>query len=210
VRWGNWLIGACCALFVAVIVTPTGVYEGVWKLATGKDAAAWVQAIGSILAIFAAIGVAAYQNAREEKRRVMATERAANVRMQAATWAAELALAAVGTVPLVLREKDQRPVLAEFGFPRHTFDDAGETIDRLPLHEFEVPEVAVALVVLRTLVRGTSERAKHIQQRLKDGQPITFAIWRDLIQRAKDARAQRDQIYALAGMSPYEALAISR
>lgn len=42
-KWGNWLIGACCALFVAVIATPTGVYEGVWRLATGKDAAAWVQ-----------------------------------------------------------------------------------------------------------------------------------------------------------------------
>lgn len=54
-KWSNWLIGACCALFVAVIVTPTGVYEGVWKLATGKDAAAWVQAIGSIVAIFASV-----------------------------------------------------------------------------------------------------------------------------------------------------------
>ena len=54
-KWGNWLIGACCALFVAVIVTPTGVYEGVWKLTNGKDAAAWVQAVGSIVAIFTSV-----------------------------------------------------------------------------------------------------------------------------------------------------------
>jgi hypothetical protein len=63
-KWGNWLIGACCALFVAVIVTPTGLYDGVWKLATGKDAAAWAQAIGSFLAVMAAIAVAVWEGGR--------------------------------------------------------------------------------------------------------------------------------------------------
>ena len=66
-KWGNWLIGACCALFVAVIVTPTGFYEGVWRLATGKDAAAWVQAYGSIGAIVTSVMAAWWLQNREKR-----------------------------------------------------------------------------------------------------------------------------------------------
>jgi hypothetical protein len=53
-KWGNWLIGACCALFTAVVVVPTGIYEAASKMMTGEHAADWVQAIGSIAAIVGA------------------------------------------------------------------------------------------------------------------------------------------------------------
>lgn len=48
----NWLIWFCAALFVAVALIPTLLYQTFWGLFTGRDAAAWVQAVGSIAAIF--------------------------------------------------------------------------------------------------------------------------------------------------------------
>lgn len=196
-KWGNWLIGACCALFVVVIVTPTGVYEGVWKLATGKDAAAWVQAIGSVAAILAAVAIAAYQNSREEWRRQQAIRTAMFIRNQAAMWISDLALTAVRFVPETLENEKQIPALLEFGFPKHTFEEAVAAIEGLPLHEYEVPQVAVALTLLKTLVRGAEQRADLIVARLRQDEEISKEIWLDLRQRVVDARKQRDFIHAL-------------
>jgi hypothetical protein len=50
-KWGDLLIGACCALFVVVVLAPTGLWLGIGSLFGGRDAPAWVQAFGSIAAI---------------------------------------------------------------------------------------------------------------------------------------------------------------
>ncbi|MDR7117730.1 hypothetical protein [Caulobacter sp. BE254] len=196
-KWGNWLVGGCCTIFVLVIVTPTGVYEGISKLSAGKDAAAWVQAVGSIIAILAAVAVAAYQNHHENKRRSREINTAMYIRMQAAMWASDMAVAAIASVPGALQNDEQLPALAEFGFPQHTFDDAAATIDRLPLHEYESAEVAVALSLLRTLIRGSQERAKILVELLRNGNSITEIMWEDLEERIEDALKHRDLIHAI-------------
>jgi hypothetical protein len=50
------------------MLAPTGLYVGVWKLVTGNEAAAWVQAFGSIVAIFASAGIAIYVDQRSAAR----------------------------------------------------------------------------------------------------------------------------------------------
>jgi hypothetical protein len=195
INWGNWLIGGCCALFIAVIVTPTGVYVGAWKLMCGRDAAAWVQAIGSIAAILTAVGVAAYQNHSEVARRRIERNTATFIRVSAAMWAADMAAAAVSNVPTVLRSADKLPAIIEFGFPAHTFEDAAANIDRLPFHEFEVAEIAIKLAVLRLLVRGTQERAGIVTNLLRRGDEITDAMWKDLDSRSRDAVEQCNFIH---------------
>jgi hypothetical protein len=67
-RHYDLLIWLCCALFVGVVLAPTGLYVGIWKLMTDKDAAAWVQAIGSIVAIFSSAGIAIYVDQRSAAR----------------------------------------------------------------------------------------------------------------------------------------------
>jgi len=67
-RRGDLLILICCALFVGVMLAPTGLYVGIWKLVTGNEAAAWVQAFGSIIAIFASAGIAIYVDQRSAAR----------------------------------------------------------------------------------------------------------------------------------------------
>lgn len=79
-KWGNWLIGACCALFVAVIVTPTGVYEGVWKLAKGDNAADWAQFFGTMIALavtFIAANIPIWAARRQEAQRLASLDAAA-------------------------------------------------------------------------------------------------------------------------------------
>jgi len=57
-KWGNWLIGSCCALFVAIIIVPTGAYPGIWQLMSGANAPAWAQFAGGLAAVAAAIWAA--------------------------------------------------------------------------------------------------------------------------------------------------------
>lgn len=77
-KWRNWLIGACCMLFVAVIVTPTGLYSAIGQIASGPDAPDWVQAVGSVAAIIGAWLLGTRQFAHERKlesdRRQQASE----------------------------------------------------------------------------------------------------------------------------------------
>lgn len=67
-RWDSWIIAACCALFVAVVVIPAGVYDKGWDILSGPDAAAWVQAAGSIVAIFISVFGVMWLQDRERKR----------------------------------------------------------------------------------------------------------------------------------------------
>ena len=70
VGWGEWVargIGIGCVVTVLLAFFPG--WHLVGRLFAEKDAPAWVQAVGSIAAIFAAIGIAAWQR-REEMRRL--------------------------------------------------------------------------------------------------------------------------------------------
>lgn len=72
-RWSKWLIGACLALDLVVVLTPTGFYVGAWTFVSGKDAPAWVQAVGSIAALVAAIMIALHDTIRQQAKELKAT-----------------------------------------------------------------------------------------------------------------------------------------
>jgi pimeloyl-ACP methyl ester carboxylesterase len=55
---GDALIATCCAVYVGVVIIPTGAYEGVWKIANGEHAADWAQFIGGMAAVAVAIWAA--------------------------------------------------------------------------------------------------------------------------------------------------------
>ena len=55
---GNILIAACSALYVVVVVIPTGLYPAIWNIANGDHAADWAQFIGGMAAVAVAIWAA--------------------------------------------------------------------------------------------------------------------------------------------------------
>lgn len=146
---GNLLIAACCTLYVAVLLAPTGVYSGIWRLTNGKDAAAWVQAVGSVLAIFVAIAIAAWQN-YQTRRDARETEKKRDVVKIEAAYAA-IAEAASGASHIYHSCLDQkRPLNAASKVI--LLDEALQSIKRLPTVDAPHPLVVVNLALAKLQV----------------------------------------------------------
>ncbi len=136
-RRENLLIWSCCALFVGVTVTPTGVYTGMWKLAASKDAAAWVQAFGSIIAIFASAAIAIYVDQRA----------AARLRRERAMDIFHLTRAAADVVKEIVEVFDAAHGAMVDGkrIGNERFETTQKVIDRFPHERLVDPRVRKAL-----------------------------------------------------------------
>ncbi|MGR4865266.1 hypothetical protein [Caulobacter sp. LARHSG274] len=67
-RLGNWIIGVCCALFVGVVLAPTGLYVGIWKLSSSDHAADWAQFFAAFVALGIAVGAPMLQHRAHSQR----------------------------------------------------------------------------------------------------------------------------------------------
>jgi hypothetical protein len=136
-RRGDLLIWCCCALFVGVMLQPTGLYVGIWNLTTGKDAAAWVQAFGSVFAIFASVGIAIHVDQRA----------AARLRRDRAKEIFDLTRAAADVVSEIIEvfEVAREAVLDGKRIGNERFATTQKIIDRFPHEKLIDPRVRKAL-----------------------------------------------------------------
>lgn len=148
----NWLIWVCASLLVAVALIPTLAYQAFWLLFTGKDAAAWVQAFGSIAAILGTglLGVFQIREGRKAANRIRAYALEDQHKALAGIWAsaigltirAEGALAPlIESAPSAEERKrwahDIEPIVATLvdvqellrGFPSYLFANARATLE---------------------------------------------------------------------------------
>jgi len=90
----NWLIWICAALFVTVTLIPTLLYQTFWGLFTGREAAAWVQAIGSVAAIFGTglLGVFQIREGRKAASKARAHALADQHRGLAGVWSSAIGI----------------------------------------------------------------------------------------------------------------------
>jgi hypothetical protein len=172
-RWGNWLIGSCCAAYIIAALTPTGLYSGIWKLSSGKDAAAWVQAFGSLLALAIAIAVPAWLSLRTEAReRKREADQAAIVHR-----AAYAALSEAYVVLAYLYQSTVRPRLsvdheALAGMAR----DALKAITAIDLHAVPSPTVMATLKVAKISLGSAEQLVGLVADTLKVGPPTAAQV----------------------------------
>ena len=174
-RGGSWLIWTCCTLYVAVVVIPTGLYVGIWRLATGEDAAAWVQAFGSIAAILGTgfLGVLQIREGRKAANRARAHALSDQHQALQGVWSSAVGLivraeAALG--PLVENSSnpaerlrwasDITPIVA-------TLVDLQELLRSFPSYLFANAPATVELTSVLTSLH-TAEMALHRLAESKD------------------------------------------
>ncbi len=145
-RWGNLIIGACCALFVAVVLVPTQVYDKGWNILSGPNAAAWAQAVGSFVAVAAAIFIA-NSDSRKRKRQDADARAAALAAISEVTENAATALRAA-------ERFIHQPNFGNSGFAHFTpaamaVEGAEAALDAIPF--FQIPNGANLISDLFTL-----------------------------------------------------------
>ncbi len=148
----NWLIWVCAGLLIAVALIPTLTYQAFWLLFTGKDAAAWVQAFGSIAAILGTglLGVFQIRENRKAANRIRAHALEDQHKALAGIWSSAIGLivrAEGSLTPLIehARNTEERkrwahdiePIVATLvdvqallrGFPSYLFANARATLE---------------------------------------------------------------------------------
>ena len=160
-------------LYFAIMLVPTGFYSGVWRLATSKDAAAWVQAVGSVLAIFVAIAIAAWQNYQARKDAREAENQRDVVKIEAAY--AAISEAASGASHIYCNCVNQKRPL-DAGGKRILLDEALQSIKRLSTVDAPDPLVVVNLTLAKLQVSQLIPYLSELSDQSRDHEYTTRQI----------------------------------
>jgi hypothetical protein len=183
-KWGNWLIAACCALFVAVILTPTGLYSCLGGLAAGKDAAAWAQAFGALAAIGAAVSLP-----RIDAR--LARNRARRAGMM-------LAAGLVEAVRVMARLIDETVEPSPAGKARaleYSVQATVDAIDRFNAGAMDSARAWHELMRIRTAAENALLIARQIQAKGAEDIPGLKEALRTAIGACEDRLAKLDEVF---------------
>lgn len=137
-RW-NWLILACCTLFVGVMLVPTGAYVGVWRLASGPNAADWAQFVGGVLAVGVAIWAAWHAGRQTRLMAKAETIRSVELLCSLAYQMVDLVQASWNTL------KAHEPLAAE------NFTSILSLYERFPFDRYPSGEMALRLANIHRL-----------------------------------------------------------
>jgi len=152
-RLGNWLIGTCLTLYLCVVLLPVHVYEGTWKLLSGPSAAEWAQVVGSMLAIFGALGVARFSDSLQRKaERRKETARKAEARRLACELA-EVAVTRVKAALDVFVDVSNRPKPVGWALTQRMVEADLATLRAFNLHDLDEREPMQTFALLTGLMR---------------------------------------------------------
>lgn len=196
----NWLIWVCASILIAVALIPTLTYQAFWLLFTGKDAAAWVQAFGSIAAILGTglLGVFQIRESRKAASRIRAHTLEDQHKSLAGIWSSAIGLIvrAEGALYPLIENADNaeermrwaydiEPIVATLvdvqellrGFPSYLFANARATLELTAvLTNLHTAEMATRRVG-NTVAHEADENGKALKTILTQTQShITEAI----------------------------------
>lgn len=141
---------ALAALFLghALLVYPG--WEAIADVLKPFDAAAWVQAIGSITAILASAGFVRWQHELEQERNREADR---ETRRRKLDVVVELARATAHSIQYVRGYFPSREAVHDIADERKVFDapvadDLGSLLSSIPLHELDDPKIANEVLIL--------------------------------------------------------------
>jgi hypothetical protein len=150
----DWLIAACCLAYISAVVAPTGIYAGVWKLATGEKAADWAQAIAAFVALLAGAAGLAWQERRRDEE---AKARKVDLAAAAGTTARGALLHVIERLAPLIRS--DAPFL--FLLRGHRTTEMVEALRSIDVSELPA-DVVEPLADVRGAVRAVNERITDV------------------------------------------------
>lgn len=170
-KWGNWIIGACCALFVTVAIIPTGMYGRGWDILSGPDAAAWVQAIGSVAAIVAGFLIVNRSATEARKLSIEEFDRTNRERAEMEVEALFIALVELHahTDRFCSKTTDQSWIGPDIEKFRRDVIGVTGFLDKLNLAAFPSRQIAVTVVSARSVCTALLVHLDLLEQLLQHG-----------------------------------------